>query len=178
MGINISLSVLGVVFGYLFLYNKKPVFKILFLVLWLLFLPNTIYLVTDLQHFSNQYVQLDFNKQLILIAQYVVILFLGIFTFILGFYPLEKTLFTIKFRSKDLVLILANYLMAFGVALGRIERNNSWDIFIDPGKVISSSTNLLLSTDSQIYILLFGSFSSLLYFSLRRFLKNKVRILR
>ncbi|MDO8498362.1 MAG: DUF1361 domain-containing protein [bacterium] len=181
MGYNIFLSVLGVTFGYLFLYSKTSVYKTLFFILWLLFLPNTIYLVTDLQHFYEQFLTLELFSQLILVVQYVIVFTLGVITYLLGFYPLERALSKSRFKkivSKNFILVLANYLMAFGVALGRIERNNSWDIFTDPLKVVSSSLNLLFSPSALIYILLFGTFSTLLYFSCRDIFKRKVHLLR
>jgi uncharacterized membrane protein len=55
MSLNILLACLGVLFGLLFVYFKDWWLKIPLFILWLLFVPNTIYLVTDLQHFPRQF---------------------------------------------------------------------------------------------------------------------------
>ena len=170
MTVNVLLAFLGVVFGLLFLKFRNIFLKALFFVLWVLFVPNTVYLATDLIHLPEQFFKLDIWGQVVLLAQYLIILIVGVITFLLGLYPLEKIKSKIRI-SKLILLVAANYLIAFGVALGRLQGINSWDMVINPFKVVISSFNILTSSSSLIFIFLFGTFASILYFLLRRFLK-------
>ena len=167
MTLNIFLALLGVAFGYFFLYVKNFYFKALFFSLWLLFIPNTIYLVTDIEHFWGQFLKLSPIYQGILIGQYLTIIIIGIITFCIGVYPLEKSLSKVWSQKRALTitfLVLVNYLIALGVMMGRIERVNSWDVFIEPLNVINSGFNLLISPPSLLLVLLYGSFCNILYF--------------
>lgn len=167
---NISLAFLGVAIGWTFLYMKKTHFKIFFFILWLLFVPNTIYLVTDLQYLPKQFINADNFIRLILLAQYVLILFLGVATFILGLRPLEKILS--KFKKNTFLVIstiaVVNFLIAFAVVLGKFQRTNSWYVFTDTQRVIEDSTALLAGPNMVMKIIIFGIFCNILYFSFRK----------
>lgn len=171
---NIFLSLLGVIFAFLLFRSKKLLLKIIFFVLWLLSVPNTIYLITDLVHLPEQFVKVGLLLQAVLVFQYLSVIILGITTFFLSFYMFEKAL--TKFKPKDqisnvIILVIINYLIAFGVALGRFERVSSWFVLTDPIGVLDSSLDLLQSSKMITLILLFGSTSTLLYFTLKKFIK-------
>lgn len=170
MSWNIFLAVLALFFGYIFLKFKNLYIKILFFILWLFFVPNTIYLITDMQYIPEQFMEIEPSFKILLLIQYFALLILGILTFILGFYPLDKMLFKYK-KSKNFrmtILIVINYLIAFGVALGRFERINSWDIVVNFKKVLESSVNLLNTVEIVLFIFLLGTFCNLVYFFFRR----------
>lgn len=167
MSFNVFLAFLGLAFGFLFLYLQKFYLKIIFFIFWLLFIPNTIYMVTDLQHFPEQFIKLEPGNQIILILQYVILFILGVVTFILGLYPLNKILSRGKSKNKSLkniLVVMVNFLIAFGVALGRVQRVNSWEVFTDPVRVTNKSLNLFAQPSSVIFILLFGLLCNCLYF--------------
>lgn len=175
MAVNVLLALAGVILGVLFLKSRNVVLKIIFLFLWLLFVPNTIYLLTDIQYFPEQWIKLGSDSQVFLIIQYLSLILLGVLTFIFGLYPLEKFLTNSRIKKNKkfiiLLLIIINYVMAFAVALGKLERVNSWDIFIDPNRVINSSLDILSSSQIIVGILLFGSLGNAIYFSIKRIFK-------
>lgn len=178
MTLNVFLAILGVSLGGIFFYIKDKFFKWIIFLLWILFLPNTIYLVTDVQHIPEQWEKLTLFYQAILLTQYLLLTFIGVLTFILGFYFLDKFLSTSRIRKNrtliSFILFLINYLVAFGVALGRIERVHSFEAITNPPKVISSSLNLLNSQDAILAIFLFGTFTNFLFFFLRGKFKIKM----
>ncbi len=174
MSFNVALALMAVIFGYLFLHSRNLYARILFFVLWILFIPNTIYLVTDLKWLPEQFPKLDLQNQLILVAQYLVLLLTGLVTFFFGLRPLEEVLSKPKHRINipvPVIIFLANYLIAFGVVLGRVERINSWDVFTRPSTVFTSASNIFNSQEDLIFILLFGTLSNLIYFAWKQFLK-------
>jgi uncharacterized membrane protein len=55
MSFNVMLALLAVLFGFFFMQAKGKILQYLFGMLWFFFLPNTIYLYTDLQHILQQW---------------------------------------------------------------------------------------------------------------------------
>lgn len=178
MVFNIILALLAVMLGIIFLYLHNKLLKLLTFLAWMLYLPNTIYLITDTQHFSEQWLKLQPSFHVLLVIQYFVLILVGIVTFLLGIYLLDKFLSNSKIKKNktliDILLIFTNYILAFGVALGRIYRLNSYEIITQPQKVISDSISLLTSTEAMIAIFIFGTFTSYLYFFLRKKINIKM----
>lgn len=174
MVFNVFLALLGVIFGFLLLKAKKQPFRIIFFVLWFLFVPNTIYLLTDLQYFPEQVVKLQFPYQILLAGQYLLIFLLGILTFLLGLYPLEKILKDLKIKDasvRTVALIIMSFLISFAVALGKIQRVSSWHVLTDPKGAIAGSLATFHSSEVMTFVFLFGVLSSALYFSFKRIFK-------
>lgn len=171
MTLNIFLALIAVVLGTVAYRVNNKIVKFLLGVLWLLFLPNTIYLFTDLINLIKQWGHTDFFQRLVLIFQYSVLQAFGFVTFILGLYPFEKYLRTshiVKVAKIDTVIIVLNFVVAFGITLGRVERINSWDVFQNPIKVINSSLHILSSFELLGFTILFAVFSSISYLLLRK----------
>lgn len=176
MSYNIFLATLPILLGFLFLRVEKPIYKISIFILWLIFLPNTIYLVTDMKYFLGDFFAASGYYKIVLTLQYIALLIFGIITFVLALYPLDRALSKKKSKLRDfkiILLILINYLIAFGVALGRIQRVNSWDVFFNLKSVYESSFILLNMKGIFLIIFIFGSFSSFIYFTAARILRNK-----
>lgn len=179
MSFNTLLASLGVFLGIAFFYVKNKFLKWTLFLLWILFLPNTIYLVTDVQHFTRQWDKLTLSYQTLLAAQYLVLVFIGVFTFLISLSLLDKFLSQSKIKKNkaliNIILVIINYLVAFGVGLGRIERVHSHEALINLLKVLTSINNLLMSQEAMLTIFLFGTFSNLLYFFFRDKFKIKAK---
>lgn len=135
---------------------------------WLLFLPNALYIVTDLIHlraFTN--VPLWYDASLLFVAAFTGIM--------MAFISIRKVeLFLIeKFHHKIIRLFvpLMLFMSSFGVYLGRFERWNSWDIFINP---VGLGTNILSCIVSPVehykvwaITIIFTGVFSMLYFFIR-----------
>lgn len=170
MSFNIALAFAGVLFALFFL-RTKGFLKFLFFILWVLFLPNTIYLATDMQYFLDQFIVADFLLKIILLGQYSLVFILGIITFMVGIKPLEKVLKYQFKKDKELINIaniLINFTIAFAVILGKVERVHSWYVFTDPKRVIESSIKILSSQNLIILIFLIGILINLVFFQFKK----------
>lgn len=115
----------------------KPLI-IFFFGTWLLFFPNAVYLVIDpVLHVKN----------LLDLAVYFPSIILGIMIVVYCLKEIEDML--MPYFSEELVsVILATifYITSFGLYLGLVGRWNSWDLFIQPVKLLSwAFANVLIS---------------------------------
>lgn len=99
------------------------------IILWMLFLPNSFYLLTDLFHLQNsQSGRPWFDLTLILSFAWNGILF-GI----VSIRTMERLLEQAKGKMVSVsVICVVMWLNAFGVYIGRFLRFNSWDVIIKP----------------------------------------------
>ena len=167
---NCFLALLALGFGYFFLVSKNKKAKFLFGILWLLFLPNTIYIFTDLEHLIDQWPLLPWNFRILLALQYLLLEIFAFATFAFGLYPFEKIILSWKSfkKHKVLILILFNFFIAFGMVLGRVERINSWDVVLRPYAVLNSAVDVFFSYKLFGLLLLFGILCNCFYFLFRK----------
>ena len=174
MGFNLFLALLGVVFTQLTLRAKTRTSQILFGIIWLLFLPNTIYIVTDVIHFQESFSKTQGIYQIIVVLQYFLFELIGILSFFYSLYPFEKLLHR-KFPKHKIAilngLVVFNFIIAFGLILGRVQRTNSWDVFTNFGRVLNDTVHTFSSVELMLYTFLFGLLGNMVYFSLKQFLK-------
>src|SRR5690348_9377811 len=86
---NSYLAILPVIFS-IFLFKMPNRFaKIVVGILWLIYLPNTVYVFTDLHHLIEQWSSLSGVYSVILIGQYFLLELVGLTCFLLAFYPIE-----------------------------------------------------------------------------------------
>ena len=170
---NLFLATVPMFFAWAFLKSTKQQvsfnFKnILLLVLWLLFLPNAFYIITDFIHLANSDPDLIVYDAVLVTAYTVAGLILGYASLGLIHYSLAK-------RNKKMSLyfvFLALFLSGYAIYLGRFLRWNSWDVLLNPFAIIFDISRSLLSFSSFIEAfgtsLLFFGFLSLLYVFLWR----------
>lgn len=182
MGLNVALAILGVSLGWLYYFIRKPLISLIFLILWVLFIPNTIYLITDLQHFLKQWDGALTSIKPVLIIQYALLFSFGLITYLLSMYPIDKIFEELHLKKKDhirfLIILFFNLLIAFALVLGKFQRTNSWYIFTDPQQVYKDSISVLINPSLLILVFIFGIFINLIYFGLKNYIfikKNKKR---
>jgi len=120
----------------------NSVLKYALLVLWLLFLPNAPYVITDVIHLS--YSPLNwFIYDGITIAAFA---FLSLY---FGFQSLieVRKLFKTELAESWLNILTAGVLIlcGFGIYLGRIVRFNSWDLITNPLDLFSTIGHYLIN---------------------------------
>lgn len=140
LGWNVLLAFFPFLFIWIFdrLKPEEKALKIIMLVLWLLFYPNAIYVITDLiyldfrtfiniGYLSTLYLQ-DFNAYLGMFH----ILFGIIIAFYFGLTSLKvvyQYLHASRYKKyKDYIIVAISILAGVGVYIGRFFRYNSWDV--------------------------------------------------
>lgn len=169
MTYNLYLAVLPVIFSWFLFRMPNKLFTLIVGFLWLLYLPNTIYVFTDLHHLVEQWPLVDAMGKFILLIQYTLLEIIGLSCFLIAFYPIEKILEKYRLTPQQIVysLIGMNFLMGFALVIGKFERVNSWDAFLNPMFVITSTVQVLLSYQMVGLIILFSLFSNFFYFLFR-----------
>ncbi|ETA81121.1 DUF1361 domain-containing protein [Youngiibacter fragilis] len=134
-------------------YYSKVLFPF-FILVWLLFYPNAMYMVTDFIHFSLQTfykasaqgtslfgMKVEYVLDLSLwisFALTVCAVFYGVASGYMSITRVEKAIFKEKPASGRVVFIMAvSLLTGFAIYIGRFLRFNSWDIIKDPLAILS-----------------------------------------
>jgi uncharacterized membrane protein len=172
---NLGLAWIPYLLSYVFTLKKiNKLVLILIGVIWLLFFPNALYMVTDLfQLRPRVFVNIWFDLMMLLSFALV-----GLF---LGFSSLKnvENLMTLKFgkRKAQLSIIIVMYLGSLGVYFGRFIRLNSWEVFSMPAVLIRKVLNVFSNPfyDANFYAttLVFTIFCYFLYYGLYHFAKNQ-----
>lgn len=113
---------------------------------WLLFLPNAPYLITDLVHLHPR-PPVPYWFDILLFTAFAGA---GILAAFASFRDVE---FVVARRFGRMaswaVLALAAFASGFGIYLGRVERMNSWDVFTQPAGLLSAVTERLFAPWTQ-----------------------------
>lgn len=147
-------------------------FTLLFIT-WLLFIPNSFYIITDLFHLSSRVpVPLWFDLALILSFAWN-----GILLGILSLRQMEK-LVEIKFGwSKEWLFVYPMMLLnSFGIYIGRYLRYNSWDIVSNPLQLFKDIVYLLIHPLRNRFdwsmIICYSVFMTLIYLTIKKLGKS------
>lgn len=174
MAWNLVLAILPLIFLWWYGKTRNTAFKVISALCWFLFLPNSIYVITDLIHTFRQFPRTDLLGQLILFMQYTVFIVIGLLCFLWGLYPFEKKLQSFKqFKKKNKELIIyiivaLNMVFGFAMTLGRVERSNSWDVFFAPHDLARDVFHLLTTPEYLFLSIIFGLFANFFYFLFRK----------
>src|SRR5437660_11672963 len=90
MGFNVFLALIPIVFGWLTLKTRQRFLSAVFVLIWLFFLPNTLYLFTDLRHIVEDWSGVGSFGKIGLVVQYAIYEIIGVSSFILALYTIEK----------------------------------------------------------------------------------------
>lgn len=139
--------------------------------IWLLFLPNAPYILTDLLHLNNSQQHLLWLDVLVIVS----FAFNGLILFMLSLSDMEKLL-KLYLKPKTLfpILLFIFGLTAFGIYLGRFLRYNSWELLNNPTAIFYDSLQLILqpNIEAWIFTLTFGAFLAMTYWLLKAFSKS------
>jgi uncharacterized membrane protein len=136
---------------------------------WLLFIPNTFYILTDLFHLGETgAAPLWFDLLLILSFAWN-----GLMLGILSIRQMEK-IFHLKFSTRNELLFLypIMWLNALGVFIGRYLRFNSWDIITSPFRLTLDILDLLMHPfahkNAFAMVMTYSIFMTLIYLTLKK----------
>lgn len=150
----------------------KPFFIIGF-VLWLLFLPNAPYVMTDFIHLGRvKTIPVMYDIFFFFSSAYVSLL--------MGLYSLRhmEKIILLKFsrRVVNIVIPIIILFASFGMYLGRFLRFNSWDLFTSHTSLLSTIWDIFTKSNNYInvysYTVLFFFFIYIAYVSFRSGDKN------
>lgn len=136
---------------------------------WILFMPNSFYILTDLFHLENMsYGHPWFDLTLILSFAWNGILF-GI----LSLRKMEMLLTKAKGKLISAAVICAvMWLNAFGIYIGRFLRFNSWDVIVNPFSLFGDIAEMIWNPYDYRYVwamsICFGFFMTILYYSSKK----------
>jgi uncharacterized membrane protein len=126
---------------------------------WLLFLPNAPYIVTDLLHLkisSTHLLWLD----ILVIGSFALNGLILFYSSVLDMKSILKTRITDKYLNPFIICIF--FLCGFGVYLGRFLRYNSWEIIQNPISLFTDIIDIIIypnqHMEAWLFTLLFGAF--------------------
>jgi uncharacterized membrane protein len=151
---------------------KRPLLYVIvpiFAFLWLIFLPNAPYLLTDLQHLNQGVTDVPLWYDVLLMIWFS---WTGMLLGVISLYLMHEIVRRAFGRAIGwgFVFIVAG-LSSLGVYLGRFQRWNSWDLLQRPAEVMRDSLSLLLdpARSTAGFILLFTAFFLFVYLTLYAF---------
>lgn len=146
--------------------------------LWLLFFPNSPYILTDLGHLArlSEWTLAPLGFDVVMILTFTLNgLFLG---FVSLFVMEEVWRQHLKARTATLVSVASLLLAGFGMYLGRFLRWNSWDLFHRPGMlvhdVVVRVTDPLSHASTWGFTALYSAFLIMIYVVVRLWKKRDV----
>ncbi len=145
-------------------FKKRNIFMYLFLLAWLLFLPNSCYMVTDLIHLESSSIVASDGSYLADFSAWIELLFIASSIFLALIFGLYSTALIQKcFINSNSLLnilypILVSGLCGYGVYIGRFLRFNSWDI-LDPLQLLRTCI-----TNLDLFAVLFSLMFAVFYF--------------
>ncbi len=157
---NIFLAMLPMIFAYLMntihhLQKRWGLFSLGFAALWLLFLPNSCYMITDLIHLNSDGLIIQTGVYSTNMRGWIEVLYLGAGIFlaiISGLFStsmIHEPMKSRKYKVLDFIWIIAiSLLCGYGVYIGRFLRLNSWDILH-----VRTLINILLDNIDRFAIL-------------------------
>ncbi len=130
---NLLLAWISVILAWFVLKSKHRILTKFLSLVWVLWLPNTLYMVTDLKYFRSDGGTSIFHE----IIFFTLFGIVGVLLYILSVY-----LVFLKYRFSKRWLGIITVLAIIGVIIGRVLRWNSWDIFTNPEKILTYFLNL------------------------------------
>jgi uncharacterized membrane protein len=143
---NLFLAWLPLLFSSMIKDEKFSFKNVMFFCLWLLFFPNSPYLITDLFHLEQREgVPLYYDLVLLFMAAWNGLL--------MGLYSLRniEQLLLKRFSVTKVKLMLISFfaLCGFGIYLGRYDRYNSWHLVTQPFDLMEGIFSKIISPASH-----------------------------
>lgn len=136
-------------------------------IFWLAFFPNAPYLITDLMHLrQNTVVPLWFDLIL-----FVAFAWTGFFLGLVSLLLMQEIVRKVAgIRASWLFALMVLGLSSFGIYLGRFLRWNSWDLFLNPGRLLINVSDQAQDPFTRfqafVFSLLFAGFFLSMYMAL------------
>lgn len=139
----------------LFYSEKNKLNQTLFVIggiVWLIFLPNAPYIVTDLIHIGVvKGVPVLYDSVLLFTSAWA-----GLLLGMNSIYHIEKILLS-KYSKKitNFIILVVILFASFGIYLGRFLRFNSWDFFTNHSSLLSSVWKIFTQSNNYINVYIY-----------------------
>ena len=150
--------------------GKKSKSKLIVMLLaWLLFIPNSFYIITDLFHLNlNSPVPKWFD--LLMIFSFA---WNGIIFGIISLRKVEMIVENISGKKFSMLLVfIVMVLIAYGIYIGRYLRFNSWDVILNPFSLAGDILNMLLHPFDHFYpwsmVMTYSLFMTIFYLTIKK----------
>jgi len=156
MAFNFFLALIPVFLGAAVFKKEFTFIKFLGAIVWFFFLPNSIYLITDIVNLVGD---IRYISGIYLLADAILFLVLipvGIVTYVLSVLPFTK-------RFTHFHLFILNIFVGFGLILGRVQRVNSWEVVTNPQNVVLKSIEMLTSIELILLIAIMAGLCQVIY---------------
>ncbi|RKV79707.1 MAG: DUF1361 domain-containing protein [Streptococcus sp.] len=158
---NMMLALIAYDFAVLTRYFKQAwLFPILF-ILWLVFYPNTFYMITDIVHMHWVGDTLWNRASLHLFMVFVPSILFGIYCGIESWLILLER-FKFSWWTELLATLVLSVVSSMAIYIGRYDRLNTWDLVSNPGQVVQK----LLETFQRERLLFILGFTFIQFMSL------------
>ena len=160
---NLFLAWIPYIVSLYFIKKETPIkiFIPLF-IFWLIFFPNAPYLVTDIMHIISSPASFIWYDSLLFFFFGWIGLLLGMISLFHIHQYLKNHLSVLI--SETIIFIIC-FVSSFGIYLGRFERWNSWDLFLNPINLIKDSLNISTGFTDGVNPILFVSIFSIFMYS-------------
>jgi len=156
-----------------FLVRKRYSILIVSCFIWLLFFPNSPYIITDLIHINptvTTHVWLD----ALLIFSFALT---GLIAGFISLYILHEILDSLFNRYFNWSLIVLTFLLSgYGIYLGRVLRWNSWDLFTRPKPLLSDVATQIDNPEAMLMTVVFTFFMIFSYLILHSLINLKYQV--
>lgn len=156
--------------------KEKKLSKIIFIIgfiIWMLFIPNAPYIVTDFIHLGEiRSVPMLYDIFLIFSSASV-----GLMLGFHSFFHIEQIIKT-KYspRITSLIMGLIMIIISFGIYLGRFMRFNSWDVFVNHTSLIKNVWRIFSQSTANTEVFLYtGLFFFFLYLSYKAWIYSNIK---
>lgn len=170
---NLFLACIPLLMSHIALHTRYKLVRILCGLVWLLFFPNSMYIITDLFHLKQRPdVPLWFD--LLLLFSFALN---GLILGFLSIINMEKAIQKINRKKISYLFTFSMFLLCgYGIYLGRYERWNSWDIITQPYSLLYSIAydviHPLRSAEVWVLSFCFAIWLYILYKHLKKIVSN------
>lgn len=136
---------------------------------WLLFIPNSFYIITDLVHFTHIRTAPKWFDLLLIFS----FAWNGILCGIISLRRVETIMALLRGKQFSVFIVFAvMWLCAFGVYIGRFLRYNSWDIITDPFSLGGEILDMIIHPFANEYAwgmtICYSVFMTIIYFTIKK----------
>lgn len=109
--------------------------------IWILFLPNSFYMVSDFIHLQN----MSNSSILYNAVMFTSFIYLAVLMGLISLYQVHRELIKrLHTITAGIIVVILMFSCCFAIYLGRDLRWNSWDLVVNPGGLLFDISNLIL----------------------------------